>query len=372
MRHKCEIEHGPLVRSFRAALGPLGLFLGLFCLHQPVGRRTSGYARSPVRYAIVPLNPSGIEFEHLVINDHGQIAGNLRGARRRAHACLWRSGKLLRLPELGASMSGVSAINNRGEVVGLVQSDGGIGTADKEHGYARPVLWRGGHARKLTPRGWLGGNARDINDRGEVLCTLWDRRNREGDFLIRHGRARRIGVQKGLVLISADALNNHGVIAGRVAPPGADAFERTVRVCLIKNGRAVCYGPQRDKYYGNDPTDLNDKGMVVGNSSAVEVVTAYTIMDGNYVQLDRDFFCSVSALNNEDQYVGTRCVGNIIQDGPYRAVLWQDGSRYDLNTLVPGGSGWVLEHATGINNRGVIVGTGTYKGHARAFKLIPR
>ena len=81
--------------------------------------------------------------------------------------------------------------------------------------------------------------------------------------------------------------------------------------------------------------------------------------------------CDISAVNTHGQYVGTRCVGNVIQDGPYPAILWQDGRRYDLNGLIPQGSGWELMHATGINNHGVIVGTGIHDGHMRAFRLTP-
>jgi hypothetical protein len=111
--------------------------------------------------------------------------------------------------------------------------------------------------------------------------------------------------------------------------------------------------------------------MVVGNSSAVEATTAYTIIHGKYGELERGFFCDISAVNNHGQYVGSHCVGNVIQDGPYRATLWQDGRRYDLNELIPKGTGWELMHATGINNHGVVVGTGIYKDHMRAFKLTP-
>jgi uncharacterized membrane protein len=364
-------ESGQQVRLYSASLGAVCLLAGLLAPRTPAVEPAAGQARPAARYAIVALGPSDTESEHLVINDQGQIAGNVLDDRRRPHACLFKEEKLLRLPELGASMSEVSAINNPGDVVGVVESEGGIGTVDDEHGHARPVLWREGHATNLTPSGWLGGLTRDINDRGEVICTLWDRRNNGGDFILRHGRVARIRVQKGLVLVLANAINNHGVNAGRAAPRGADTLKPTVCVCLIRNGRAVCYGPRRDAYCGNEPARLNDENMVVGNSSAVEAVTAYTIIHGKYEELDRDFFCDVSAVNDHGQYVGTHCVGNVIQDGPYRAILWQDGRRYDLNKLIPPGTGWELMHATGINNRGVIVGTATYHDHMRAFKLTP-
>jgi hypothetical protein len=43
----------------------------------------------------------------------------------------------------------------------------------------------------------------------------------------------------------------------------------------------------------------------------------------------------------------------------------------DLNTLIPGDSGWALSMATGINARGQIVGSGVRSGAFRGFRLIP-
>ena len=53
----------------------------------------------------------------------------------------------------------------------------------------------------------------------------------------------------------------------------------------------------------------------------------------------------------------------------YHAFIYSAGSMKDLNTFIPKNSGWVLDDATGINDAGQIVGSGTYKGHNRAFLL---
>jgi hypothetical protein len=57
-----------------------------------------------------------------------------------------------------------------------------------------------------------------------------------------------------------------------------------------------------------------------------------------------------------------------------RAALWEaDGTLVELNQFVPPGSGWILWHATGINDRGQIVGVGFSPEHGvqRAFVLTP-
>ena len=53
------------------------------------------------------------------------------------------------------------------------------------------------------------------------------------------------------------------------------------------------------------------------------------------------------------------------------AFIYQGGVRTDLNTLLPAGSGWKLEIASGINDRGQIAGTGVIGGVRHAFLLTP-
>jgi uncharacterized membrane protein len=70
-----------------------------------------------------------------------------------------------------------------------------------------------------------------------------------------------------------------------------------------------------------------------------------------------------NALNNADTVVGT---------SDFRAFIWTAGTMTDLNTLTAiHNPDWKLEVATGINDAGWIVGTGTYQGWPRAFLLKP-
>ena len=48
------------------------------------------------------------------------------------------------------------------------------------------------------------------------------------------------------------------------------------------------------------------------------------------------------------------------------------GQITDLNSLIPAGSGWVLNRATGINDAGQIVGSGTINGVLHVFLLTPQ
>jgi len=73
------------------------------------------------------------------------------------------------------------------------------------------------------------------------------------------------------------------------------------------------------------------------------------------------------AINDKGEVVGTSQTAG----GEPRAFLWRDGVMTDLNTLLPAGSGWVLESATSISYAGQIVGNGTLNGMSQGFLLTP-
>src|SRR5262249_41943068 len=63
-----------------------------------------------------------------------------------------------------------------------------------------------------------------------------------------------------------------------------------------------------------------------------------------------------------------RVVGSAVVGGVAHAFLWLDGTSYDLNDLIPAGSGWVLNNATRASGRS-IVGNGTLGGQPHAFLI---
>jgi uncharacterized membrane protein len=129
-------------------------------------------------------------------------------------------------------------------------------------------------------------------------------------------------------------------------------------------------------------------GPVEGYSSAVAINDAGHILlqvgsDGyldqagslQRLELSSKFYNSVRAMNNCD------CVaGGYGPDSDHdRAFVWTaTGGFQDLNSLIPSDSGWTLESATAINDRGEIAGRGDFhratSGHDddRGFLLIPQ
>jgi probable HAF family extracellular repeat protein len=176
--------------------------------------------------------------------------------------------------------------------------------------------------------GNLGGTctiATDGNDRGQVVGAS----NLSGDlsqhaFVWDNGSFQDLGGSLGGDFLGAFAINHAGQAVGFAYLPGDTVFHASLW-----------------KQVGQ-PTDL---GAIGGDQ------------------------CSfATGINNELQIVGGSgdCVSS------FRAFLWEDGSMFDLNTLIPPGSNLQLQFVETINDRGEIAGTGIDSiGNEHAFLLIP-
>lgn len=77
-----------------------------------------------------------------------------------------------------------------------------------------------------------------------------------------------------------------------------------------------------------------------------------------------------SGINNNGDIVGT-CWTPESYDGPQTAYIHSGGVSTDLNTLIPANSGWHLEFAEAINDKGHIAGIGQLNGEETSFLLMP-
>ena len=118
---------------------------------------------------------------------------------------------------------------------------------------------------------------------------------------------------------------------------------------------------------------VNAPGQIVGVSSITQAAA-----DGN--PLYHAFFWDTGRMTDLGTLPGDRqsganalnARGEVVGYSGERACLWRGGKAYDLNALLPANSGWVLQGAAGINNRGQIVGTGMHAGKKRGYLLTPR
>jgi probable HAF family extracellular repeat protein len=262
------------------------------------------------------------------------------------------------LGNLGGATNTVAAngINSAGHIVGGVS----VPPTNTFNGY----LWTPSGGMQVLPN--LGGqtvNPRAINDSGQV--TGWTTPGTAQAFLWTAAG----GVQT-LASLPGGGTYSQGLsinASGQVAGSAADSLggSRAVRWTAAGvqdlgtpgTGDAVAYG-------------INDSGAVAGvylDGSDVRRAFLWTEAGGVQTLADLGGDSSARGINGSGQVVG---FSNLVGGGRH-AVLWQGGTPYDLNSLLPAGSGWELISASAINDAGQITGTGTYNGQSTAFLLNP-
>lgn len=293
-------------------------------------------------------------FSPNALNNAGQVIGD---------GVLWQNGETTRLPIRAM------AINNTGQVVGFRGS--GIVSAMTEHN-VHAYLWQNGKYRDLgTPIRTSQLYAYGINDAGQIVGStywsplLWDAGKKiHLPSLVNNPR---------FTILPCEALgiNNAGVIVGygntaRVEQqPVVWQKRRLSKLALLpgcREGEAVA---------------INARGDIVGACS----LRRYGRPRRACVWLNRrpralgtlpgDTDAEARAINAQGQVVGFTGA-EVKKTWRTRAFLWQNGQLSDLNALLPPHSGWRLESASGINDRGQIVGSGRHNGKPRAFLLTPR
>ncbi len=327
----------PVRASFACALIGLAAASGL--LTRAVGDQAVPECTIK-RYRVMPLplNPAAI-------NERGEVAGTTATHR----AALWsarRGLKELPLPS-GFAYSEAVSLNNRGHVLvvaydrafskhdSFVFVAGVLALLEGEQARAfqisdsddavgeslvpgktgsHPVVWQ---RHSLHPiESCCGGSATAANRNGEVVGNAYDDDGRYHAFLWTQARGMQ-SIGPSQEYSSAIAINARGHILIE-APSGA---------LLRTNGSStrLQLAPRTPSH----PRALNDCDLVVGSFGP---------------------FSDAS-----------------------RAFVWQESQGFqDLNALVPQGSGWKLESAAGINNRGEIVGKGDWKYQDNSgFLLIP-
>jgi probable HAF family extracellular repeat protein len=281
------------------------------------------------RYTVMslPLRPAAI-------NDAGQVAGTTADHR----AAVWSAKDGLHelpLPP-GFAHAEAVAINGRGHVVGVAFDQAfanqqpfmfaddvltllpgekarayGINESNTVSGESllpgklrtEPVLWSGKNFRPIPA--CCGGTAKSINALGQVVGDAYDD---EGRYY---------------------------------------AFQWTEKSPIER------IGPP-DRY--SSAIAINNRGHVV-----IQAFPGVFLYSGSLLRLTLapKYPSQARALNDCDAIVGSF--------GPFadadRAFAWDKSLGFqDLNTRISSDAGWKLEAATGINNRGVIVGYGDAKG----------
>ena len=290
------------------------------------------------------------------INASGQVVGSSTTAGDTVtHAFLYSAGTMLDLGTLGGDNSFGQAINAAGAVVGYSESAG-------PYSY-RAFLRVGGPMVDLGTLGGPTSSAFSINTGGAVVGGADTGAAIASAFRYDGGPLVDLGSLGGFYSQAA-GINDAAQVVG-AAETGSPT---RLRAFLYDGGPMIDLGTLGGSSIA---TAINENGHVVGYSQVAGKNHAFLYTGGPLVDLGTSGYSDslVYDINAADQVVGVQT--NAYSPAAYRAFIWQAGVWQDLNGVIPAGSGWTLRFATGINDAGEIVGSGTIGGEQHGFLLTP-
>jgi probable HAF family extracellular repeat protein len=289
-----------------------------------------GYVRAAVFYTLTDLGP-GVA---TAVNAGGQVAG-WSGDQ----AFLYSSGTRIDRGTLGGAWSRAADISADGIVVGRsLDADGN----------SRAFL-DDGSMHDIGP-----GQAFGINDLDEVVGAT------DSTAFLYDGAMHDLGTLGGGTS-EAKAINGGGTAVGR-----SDTSSFASHAFLY-DGAIHDLGTLPGGNYSN-ATDINAAGIVIGLANNAAGEYHAFLYDGVMHDLGTLPGFSVSSglgINASGQVVGG------LTGSAFHAFLYDNGSMFDLNTLVVNLGGWTLWSAEDINDSGAIVGSGVVDGTTHAFLLTP-
>lgn len=250
----------------------------------------------------------------------------------------------------------LSDSNDKGEVVGFYS----------DSHWMKPFRWSAKDGLKdLTEMGPYGG-ASAINNRGDIAgfsrpVSLGP----EHGVLLRDGKRIELRPVEGYLHSNACGINQKGETVGLTYGANVDKPSLATVWDISGNPTAI---PMLPGATGQTGEAINDKGEAIGTATLPgEPAAMFFYSHGQTTRIPGGGGPSIAHdLNNKGQIVGrTEPATNRV---PF-AFLYENGKLTNLNDLLPPNSGWYLERAISINDRGEIVGDGSFKGRPHAFLL---
>ena len=307
----------------------------------------------------------GAESAAVEMNGRGQVVGWSITDHGTTHGFLWANGKMSDLPPTGGfqDVSGAVAVADSGVVAGNIHPN--LNTPDYQ-----AVVWLNGKLRKLPTLGGTDSWVLAMNERNQIVGGASDKSGATHAVLWKGATVTDLGVSPlevdtpdGALEGGPTDINERGQVVGSQPvvrfPGGADwgdTYELSDQAFLWQQGRLTML----DKL-GSESLAINDRGEIVG---------------GNYLWHNRTTsglgtlpgrpFTTAVAINEHGQVIGSSYgEGNYAQWDQRHAFIWQKGKITDLGTLP-----WrAFSQAVGLNERGQVAGFSCDEGegNCRAF-----
>jgi probable HAF family extracellular repeat protein len=311
------------------------------------------------------------------INDVGQVVGFSSTSETAFHVFLYQRGVMHDLGATGGYYPAnyATSINASGQVVGWSGTGGGPQQPVRYNGVIQPL--------GALPGGDGTGQAFGINDAGVIVGSASAGPGQIHAFRYQGGTMQDLGALGSAIASGqayrgsqAYAINAAGQIVGVSTVSLVSPYGLTIEhAFLYQNGAMTDLGTLGDSSHSSAATAINASGQVAGYFSTSTIGGPYHAFLYDHGQMhdlgllngDPSSNLQATGINDQGQIVGSGSAGNSSS-----AFLYENGHMYDLNDLIPRDSGWKLYDATGINDLGQIVGDGVNsQGQTHAFLLTP-
>lgn len=289
--------------------------------------------KDPIQLIDLGTLPGHVNSVALGVNDHGHVVGHSWPAPygSSAHSpFVWTPERgMWQLKDLGGGRGHATAINTRGQIVGMVSDSAGQYHA---------VLWENADAAP-TKLGVSGGPS-DINEKGEIAISTIER------ILLWTpvGVFDRTGSEN-FYKVYATALNDHSVIVGSVTPGSSGGSKYS-----IGHDAAIWTAEGMTRLPAYEATDINNKGEITGHRARHGDPAGYWNADGVWQELPGGPG-SANAINEHSEFAGN----TIGSHGVLVATAWRDGQALHLRGLLP--DSLAISAAYDMSNGGHIVGS---------------
>jgi len=314
----------------------------------------------------------GATSQATAINRLGQVVGDSTTASGQHHAFRTAANSSINLltddlATLGGVETYAADINTSGQVVGRSMLGTGI-----FHGFrTAPNTFINEATDDLGTFGGLSSDASGINDFGQVTGGADTSANRLHAYRTApnhpiDGATLDVGAVAPLSTVP-------GTFFGTIIPTYGLRINNSGNLLGVIRGQDIGPGfPQGFVYQDGTFNALNIGGHGVfggindQNQFVMSTDTLSIVWNNGTPTLL--CFCWLFAINNSGQMAGGTPQGS---ECCALALLYSAGKFYALNDLIPPNSGWVLNAATAINDRGQIAGYGVINGQTHAFRLDP-